>query len=247
MIKLSERLKTIADCIHKGESIADIGTDHGLLPIFLYQQGISDKIIMSDIKEGPLEKARNNLESFAPKMNADIRLGSGLNPISMNEVDNIIIAGMGGVLITQILEENLEKTVGFKKYILQPRTGQDKLREWLFLNGFAIIDEYLVREGHHLCEIIVTVPNPNIQLKEEDRKALLTKMRSDLFFEISPLLLYKKDPLLQDFIERKIHKDQKIISEILVNGNENNNDKVIESKKRINKLQLLLEQVKKDT
>ncbi|NLC52170.1 MAG: SAM-dependent methyltransferase, partial [Firmicutes bacterium] len=146
-MRLSDRLNTIASYIKKGESIADIGTDHALLPIFLWKKGICKKIIISDINEGPLEKARANINRLCPDMDVDIRKGSGIETLLNNEVDTVIIAGMGGLLIIDILGYDINKARSFGRYILQPRNASDKLRVWLYKNNFDIIDERLVQEG----------------------------------------------------------------------------------------------------
>ena len=213
------------------------------MPIFLYQQGIANKIILSDNKEGPLEKARRNLCTYLPDVNLDIRLGNGLIPLDYGEADTVIIAGMGGRLIIDILEEDRQKTRSFPKYILQPRNAQDKLRMWLFQHGFTILDEHLVRERHYLCEIIVATTNSyTFQMQHVNEEEIKSK-ESELAFEVSSLLLYKQDPLVKEFIERKILKEKYIIREILVKGGGKDLKRTIESKNRLEKLQVLFDQV----
>ncbi len=153
MIQIPKRLAAMAEYIHWGERVADIGTDHGLLPIFLFNQKISPKVILSDIRPGPLEKAKANLLAYSPEMAADLRLGNGLETLRSGEVDTVVIAGMGGMMITEILAKDQKKTRSFRKYILQPRNGQDKLRIWLYKNGYTVNKERLVKEGNHICEV----------------------------------------------------------------------------------------------
>lgn len=164
MIKLTDRLQVLADQIKQNETMADIGTDHGFLPLFLWENEISPKVIMADISSGSLEKARCNCEVHYPDEKFDLRLGNGIQVLENGEVDAVVIAGMGGKLITKILSENPEKTKSFKKLVLQPRNGQGKLRYWLLENGFSIICESLVREGKYICEIITAVPG-NVENK----------------------------------------------------------------------------------
>lgn len=215
MVKLSERLAKIVSCIGQGDSVADIGTDHGLLPIFLCQKNISSQVILSDINEGPLIKAEENIRKFLPGIKMDLRLGDGLSPIDEGECNCAVIAGMGGKLIINILEKDIKKASSFKKLILQPRNAQKELREWLDINGFNIIDEHLAREGNYICEITVaTKESVNNTL---NNMPLPTEIWS-LSREISPLLLVKKDPLLPDFIRQKIRIDRDIIAEISCGG-----------------------------
>ena len=158
MINLSERLLAIAQEVGKGETVADIGTDHGFLPLYLWEKGISPKVIMTDISQGSLAKARENCSRWYPDTKFDLRLGDGIGPIDRGEADTAVIAGMGGILITEILKKDLDKAKELKKLILQPRNNIGILRHWLYNSGFSIINEKLVREGRFICEIITAIP-----------------------------------------------------------------------------------------
>lgn len=233
-MKLSDRLAAIAGFITKGDRVADIGTDHGLLPIFLYKENLSPKIILCDIKQGPLEKAKRNISVYAPDMAADIRLGSGLEPIALGEVDTVVIAGMGGDVISEILAKDPLKTKSIKTFILQPRNAKDKLRMWLYMQGYTVSREKLVREGKYICEIIVVDTSVTVDLSE--RKRVFEKKVSDLDFEINHLLLSGKDPLLKELIECRIKSEEKIISSIRKKGSTASQRKIKEKEYRIDKL-----------
>ena len=227
MIKLSDRLQMIADEIKKGETVADIGTDHGLLPIFLYESGRSPRVILGDINRGPLEKARENiaLHFGADALDDDgnhacggalaLRLGSGLEPVAFGETDAVVIAGMGGILMTEILGLDLNHTKSFKKLILQPRNGSHKLRWWLKQNGFVITAEHLVVERKYICEIITVEPDlvTTDPAAESPAAIVLPEDIPDeaLDLEISPLLYERKDPLLVSFIKNKIRIEEKVV------------------------------------
>ena len=158
MIKLSDRLQCIADNIKRGETMADIGTDHGFLPLYLYEEGISPKVIMADISEPSLSKAKAAAEERGLAKNVYCRAGDGLKVLESGEVDAVVIAGMGGLLMCEILGENPKKAHSFKKFILQPRSHSGQLRRWLLNNGYDITGEELVREGKFICEIIKAEP-----------------------------------------------------------------------------------------
>lgn len=157
-MNLTDRLSYLANQINKGETMADIGTDHGFLPIYLTEKGICEKAIMCDISSGSLDKARENCMKHNSKHLWDLRLGNGLEKIAMGEVDVIVIAGMGGILMTKIIGDDIEKSRSFRRFILQPRNNHGYLRKWLYENGFYIIDEGIVDEDSNLCEIITAVP-----------------------------------------------------------------------------------------
>ncbi len=229
MIKLSDRLQKIADFIDPGESVADIGTDHGFLPIALWESGKSPHVILSDIKPGPLEKAKANIDKYYPDKDFDIRIGSGIRTIKPAEVDAVVIAGMGGQLIAEIIGDDLEKSRSYRKFVLQPRNAQDKLRGWILEHGFEIRDEALVREGKYLCEIILAVPGSLPAKKEPE----------NLDLEISPILFEKKDPLLVEFIENKIRIENKVHAAIKSGAARDKAELLKKSEKRIELLREL--------
>lgn len=234
MIKLSDRLQKIAGFIEPGESVADIGTDHGFLPVALWERGKSPRVILSDINAGPLEKAKANINKFYPEKEFDLRIGSGIQTLKPAEVEVIVIAGMGGLLIAEILGDDLLKSKSYQKLILQPRNAQDKLRLWLIENGFLIRDEVLVREGKYLCEIIQAVPNRS-SAEETGQDRVIRP--DDINFEISPILFLKKDPLLVEFIENKIRIEEKVHAAIKAKAVKDKAEMLNKSEERIALLQ----------
>ncbi|MDD7347410.1 MAG: class I SAM-dependent methyltransferase [Clostridiales bacterium] len=155
---LSERLKTIADLIPYEETMADIGTDHGFLPVYLIETGRSPNAIATDISEGSLQKAIDFAKGKKLDNMLSTRRGDGLDVIGKAEVDNVIIAGMGGILISDILGKDIEKAKSFKRLILQPRSKIGFLRKWLRDHNFTVERETLVKELDKICEIIVAIP-----------------------------------------------------------------------------------------
>lgn len=155
---LSERLKTIADLIPYEETMADIGTDHGFLPVYLIETGRSPNAIATDISEGSLQKAIDLAKVKKLDNMLSTRRGDGLDVIGKAEVDNVIIAGMGGILISDILGKDIEKAKSFKRLILQPRSKIGFLRKWLRDHNFTVERETLVKELDKICEIIVAIP-----------------------------------------------------------------------------------------
>ncbi|WP_051280122.1 tRNA (adenine(22)-N(1))-methyltransferase [Anaerovorax odorimutans] len=243
MIKLTDRLQKIADFIDKGETMADIGTDHGFLPIYLWQNNICPHVILSDINKGPLEKADNNINIYCPDNSFDVRLGSGLEKLELREVDDIVIAGMGGLLIINILSSDVNKSKSYKKFIFQPRNAPEKLKKWLLENGFYILDSCLVREGKYIWEIFLAVPENQLMYNNINNfKIVLNKdkITDPIDLEISSILYEKKDPLLVDFIKNKIKIEEKILNAISNSKNIKNKDKVNKIKERIVKLEFAL-------
>ena len=155
MIKLTERLQKIYDQVRPGESVCDVGTDHGYVPLALLESGRSPKAIMSDISAGSLAKCKVNAEAMLPSLAPfDLRQGSGIEVLESGEVDTVIMAGMGGMLISEILEKDYHHSHSFKRYILQPRKHVGRLRYWLLDNDFTVVHEDLAREGKFIWPIL---------------------------------------------------------------------------------------------
>lgn len=213
MIKLTDRLQVLADQIEKNETMADIGTDHGFLPIYLWENGICPKVIMGDVSAGSLDKARVNAASLYPEETFDLRLGDGIQTLKDGEVDDVVIAGMGGILMTEILGKNPEKSHSFKKLILQPRSGQGKLRHWLLHNGFEIICENLVREGKYICEVLTAVPAESSDAVPVSRK-LEGCGPEDIQYDVPPWIC-QAGSLAQEFIKNKQAIEKRILNGLL--------------------------------
>ena len=156
MRELKNRLKTIESLVPKGARVADIGTDHGHLPISLVRSKIATKVIACDINEKPLANAKDNIEKTATE-NVELRLGDGLAPIKPKEVDCVIIAGMGGEVIAGILENCYFIKDESYTLLLQPMTSADFLRKYLCKNGYSFVSETAVAEGKRIYTVIKAV------------------------------------------------------------------------------------------
>ena len=156
--KLSARLEAMAGHINAGESVADIGADHGYLPLHLVREGVSPFAILTDSQPGPLEKTRASVaraKAGRSDMRIELRLGDGLSALGPGEVDVVVIAGMGGETISSILSTDPSKACSFRKYILQPRTKTDVLKAWLAGEGWKILAEEEAEERGRKCDVIV--------------------------------------------------------------------------------------------
>jgi len=151
----------MAGFVGAGESVADIGSDHAYVPIYLVREGVSPFAILTDIRPGPLDRARKSVEKAAAAGGGekfDLRLGDGLAVLTEGEVDTVIIAGLGGETIISVLDADPDKTLSFSKYILQPRTKTDLLGEWLDAAGWVVTEKASADERGRLCDIIVCSP-----------------------------------------------------------------------------------------
>ncbi len=155
-MKLSPRLEAIAEIIRQNpvHKMADIGTDHGYLPIYLVENGIVQHAIASDLNVGPLESARGAVDEAGLGEMIDVRLGSGLETLSVKEVQSVVVAGMGGVLIASLLAQSALVSRELDYMILQPMQAQAELREWLQKSHYDIVEARVVREGDKYYDIL---------------------------------------------------------------------------------------------
>ena len=163
-MRLSKRIYKIAELIKDGSSVADIGTDHGYVPMLLMKEGKSPRVIMSDISADSLSKAKETfaITGLSNKVKeTDFRVGDGLSTIEAGEVDEVIIAGLGGHTIAEIIDTDVEKSKSFKRLVLQPRKHSGSLRYYLYTHGWEIESENLAKEGKFACEIITALPLSN--------------------------------------------------------------------------------------
>lgn len=155
MKALSQRLKTIAALVPKGARACDIGCDHGYLAIYLTKNDIASSVIATDLNEAPLQRARQNIKKLGGT-NIELRLCDGLSGIQKNEVDTVIIAGMGGNVISGIIDRCSFAKNNALTFILQPTTSAEALREFLCQNGFEILSETVVYENNKLYSVMVS-------------------------------------------------------------------------------------------
>lgn len=151
---LTPRLETVLSKV-SGKTAADIGTDHAYIPIELINQGRIERAIACDINEGPLKIAEANVKHNNLTDKIELRLADGISALSDGEVDSVIIAGMGGVLISEILNLDENKSHSYKELILQPMNSQSELRKYLSEHNFKIIEEDLAVEGFKVYNILV--------------------------------------------------------------------------------------------
>ncbi len=211
-LELTPRLRRIADSIRGYETMADIGSDHAYLPIYLVKSGLIKKAVATDVNMGPVEISRKRLANHRAADRVEVRHGDGLAVLMPGEAEVIVIAGMGGILIKEILEKEREKAGSARLLILQPMRDSELLRAWLLSNGFEIIDEELVKEAEKIYEIIWAKPG------SEKHDAA-----SKLF--IGTRIIEKKHPLALELIDRRIKELEKILDSLDISNSDSAQDR----------------------
>lgn len=228
-MKLTKRLEKIASLVSADIKLADIGTDHGYIPVYLLKEDKIKSAILADINKGPLNNAREEIKKMSLESKTDLRLGSGVSVLEANEVDEIIIAGMGGVLISEIIEDGLEVCKSCKKLILQPMQSPEELRRYLLDNNFEILDEHMVNEDFRIYEIIEARYNPDYKIETED-----------IYLELAKPLIDRKEPLMKTAILKKIKECESILEKISNNSGESIEARVKYLKLRKEKLENII-------
>lgn len=198
----SKRLSKVAWMIeeHKqGTILADIGTDHAYLLCFLLDENIITSAYACDVAEGPLSSSKETIQSLHLEDQVIPLLGNGLDPIIDKKVDMISVCGMGGLLMSEILDAHLDY-VEDKILFLQANTAIDLLREYLMNHNLQIIDEALVKDAHHIYEIMVAKKGH----QELDEKDIL----------FGPVLRKQKDPLFIEKWERELKIQRRILDSL---------------------------------
>lgn len=163
MIKLSNRLKAVADLVHKGSAVVDVGCDHGFIPVYLVEHSLVKSAIACDINEKPLNSCTALVKQCGLDNKIKCFISDGLDKVEEDSVQDIIIAGMGGELIADILSRC--DYIKSKHLILNPMTHPEITRKWLYNNGFEIINDLIIEDGKHYYSVFDAVYSNNTAKK----------------------------------------------------------------------------------
>ena len=194
-MELSVRLQAVADMVTEGTKVADVGTDHAYIPIYLVEHDKNPSAIAMDINRGPLKKAEENISSHNLENKIETRLSDGLKQLHLGEADSVVIAGMGGGLVVKIMEEGTLHKKYVKEWILQPQSEISKVRQYLNENGYCIVEENMViDEGKFYPMMRVTEGTIEEYTQEE--------------LCYGKCLLKEKNPILKKFLEIEEETDR---------------------------------------
>lgn len=213
--------------VDPGSRVADIGTDHAYLPIELVKNGRINYAIASDVAEGPLENAKTDIAAAGLTEQIETRLGSGLETITpADKINTVVIAGMGGKLMTDILDTAWNKENQFKTLVLEPNIGEAGVRNWLMMHNYQIVAEKLIAEAGHTYELIkANLTTQKYELTEKE-----------IFF--GPFIVKEKNPVFYQKWQGQLAYYQKL----LVNLNKAKK----KDEDRINEVEHYIELIKKE-
>lgn len=206
-MQLSRRLRAAADLVSTGSVLADIGTDHGYIPIALVEEKKIPGAIAMDINKGPLARADEHIRQHGLEHQIETRLSDGLHAMKQGEAQSILIAGMGGLLIVRILTEGKEVLEGCRELILQPQSELRSVRSYLEQEHYRITEERLVLEEGKYYVILRAVAGED---GEQEENTLLHEQE----LRYGPLLLKEKHPLLKEYLEREAGLYRKVLESL---------------------------------
>lgn len=203
-MKLSKRLETIVEqaaLVCGGETAADVGTDHGFVPIRLIEERAADRVIAMDVRKGPLMRAQEHVIQFGMEEQIETRLSDGLEKLMPGEAKTVIIAGMGGELMLRILRDGEHVRKEIRHWILSPQSELSQFRHGLEELGLAIIREEMVEEDGKYYTILTAEPGQMHYEKESD-------------YRYGALLIQEKSPVLAELLERELTQYRQILEHL---------------------------------
>lgn len=212
------RLETLCKFVSENSIVADIGTDHGIVPIYLSENSIAKKVIATDISANSLSKLDEKLMLDDSITNIETRVSDGLDCMLEYEVDTLIISGMGGILIKNILDNNLKIAKSIETLILSPNNSADILRKYLYENGFAVVDELDVFENQKYYPILKVKLGKDHYNNENE-------------FIFGKHILRKKSVNLYDFLTKEHKKYKNIV--LGIENNSENKERIVELNEKI--------------
>ena len=201
MVKLSERMLHLADMVRQGAVLADVGTDHGYIPIYLVESGRICRAFAMDIKEGPLGRAKEHIRAFGLDDYITVRRSDGVAALSPGEADTILIAGMGGDVMRHILEDGEAVVASSRELILQPQSKIREVREYLFKKGYEDAGEDMVyEEGKYYPMMRVLTCGGEAVRK---RYAAYGEEKKQMFFCYGEFLIQEKHSVMRQFLKEQ--------------------------------------------
>ena len=202
-MNISKRLKAVAGLITEGNIIADIGTDHGYIPIYMVTERNTPYAYAMDVNMGPLKRAKDNIDAYGVTDKVETRLSDGLKGLQPGLAGSIVIAGMGGLLICKILTEGMQTAKSAEELILSPHSDVDEVRVFLSKNHFETVDEGMVLDEGKYYFVIKAVPT-DAECETPD----------DLERFFGRHLLMKKDPVFTDYLKNEVVKKEEILRKL---------------------------------
>ena len=213
-MELSKRLQAVADLVSEGLVVADVGTDHGYIPIYLIETKKSPKAFAMDVNKGPLLRAKEHIAEHGLETRIETRLSDGVRALQKGECDCVVVAGMGGALTIKIMEEGKDIFRNLKEFVLQPQSELQKVRAYLCENAYFIAEENMVLDDGKFYPMFRVING-----QSEEYHAI------ELCY--GKLLLEQKNAVLKNFLEK-----EKAVKELILSNLEQSFGEHIETRRK---------------
>ena len=213
-MELSKRLQAVADLVSEGLVVADVGTDHGYIPIYLIETEKSSKAFAMDVNKGPLLRAKEHIAEHGLEACIETKLSDGVRALQKGECECVVVAGMGGALTIKIMEEGKDIFRSLKEFVLQPQSELQKVRAYLYQNAYSVVEENMVLDDGKFYPMFRVI---NGQSQEYDAIELC----------YGKLLLEQKNTVLKTFLEK-----EKAVKELILSNLEQSFGEHIETRKK---------------
>jgi tRNA (adenine22-N1)-methyltransferase len=204
-MELSKRLQAIANMVEAGSKLADIGTDHAYLPIYLVEQGMVSQAFAMDVNEGPLRRARTHVAAHGLLDSITLRLSDGLQALTPGEATTLLLAGMGGGLMMRILTDGWQVVEQAKDCILQPQSEVKKFRAFLLEKGFFFLEEQMVYEDGKYYPMMRVSLHPQNEGQEQQTWTGIEQT-------YGRGLLQQRHPVLHQYLQAQLLQTNKLIA-----------------------------------
>lgn len=200
-MELSKRLQAVADLVSEGQIVADVGTDHGYIPIYLLESGKCERAIAMDINKGPLLRAKEHIAEHGLDAKIEVKLSDGVEALSVGACDCVVVAGMGGALAVKIMEEGQAVFKSLREFVLQPQSELAKVRQYLWENEYCVTAEDMVLEDGKFY--------PMMKVKNG-----ASEDYTQIELRYGKCLLMQKHPVLKQFLEKEVQTKEAILNNL---------------------------------
>ncbi len=219
-MQLSERLQAVSQMVTSGSRLADVGTDHGYIPLSLVMEGRVPGAIAMDINQGPLLRAKENIARYGLEDSIQTRISDGVKSLGDGEADSVVVAGMGGWLVIHILTEGRKALKTVQELILQPQSDLEQVRRFLQREGYQIQEEDMVLEDGKFYPMMRVVHGYMEEL-------------TDIEYKYGPHLLAMRHPCLKKYLEREETAYENIRRTLQKSGSEHSGRRLLEIEKEL--------------
>lgn len=233
-MRLSKRLQSVAGLAGVCGTVADVGTDHGYIPVFLVGSKKADYAIAMDVNPGPLRRAKEHIAAYGMEHQIEARLSDGLSALSPGEADTVVIAGMGGSLMMRILSQGEGVAMSARKLVLQPQSEIQAFREFLYEHGYRMAAEDMVWEDGKYYPMMAVQPVWEGRMDPASwMPSGLEGIAARIVFRYGPLLLQQGHPVLRQYLLQQQKQKQGILTHFISNARQDSGDRAAELRREL--------------